>query len=124
MFEVISDVKYVNKMYTLHGYVGNPEERNDRYIQQSWYTGEPFIQTRLGYMAGNVICFVSKEEAYDFVEKFMTNPDRKNTHYINWKVIEYKPQGIKDKSITFKEINSKKYGRFYTIERIVCRRSF
>lgn len=111
MFKIIKEAIATDRMYTLHGFVGDPKERNDRYIQVSIWTGEPVIQTRCGYMAGNVVCFYSKEDAYAFIERFMTDPNRKNKHYINWQVIDYRPYDWKNRSYNFREVKSK-YGKF------------
>lgn len=113
VFELIKANEFVSKMYTLHGFVGDPSSNYTRYIQRSWYTGRPIIQSRFGYCAGNVVCFKSEKQAYDFIEKFMTDPDRKNKHDINWKVIRYKPLSNQSK-ISFKEKESK-YGEYYTL---------
>lgn len=112
MFKIVRNPSVVEKMYTLHGFVGDPSLRNDRYIQRSWYTGKPVINTRCGYRAGDVVCFTTKKEAYDFITNYMSDPRRKVKYHINWKVIEYRPQG--NGPTSFAECMSE-HGTYYTI---------
>lgn len=114
MFKVIKGETVVDKMYTLHGYVGDPVLGNDRYIQLSWHTKNPIINTRCAYSAGLVVCFTTKREAYDFITNYMSDPRRNVKYHINWKVIEYRPTGYKNR--VFAEKKSK-YGSYYVWER-------
>ena len=111
MLFIEKDLKKVDTVYTIHGYVGDPKLKNDRYIQQSAWTGEPIINTRCAYMLGRVVCFESKEQAERFLDKFVSHPDRKNKHKIDWKVIKYRSSASKDWGVVFKEVDSK-YGPY------------
>lgn len=112
MYRIIRRYEIVKDMYTLHGYVGNPKYRNDRYIQTSPWTGLPTIQTRLAYNAGNVVCFETVDQAYDFITKYMNNTNKVKYH-INWKVVKYNPKT--SKQITFRELYNSTYGSYYVI---------
>ena len=116
MFEIIRQSNYVEKMYTIHGYIGDPSLNYTRYIQLSYYSGKPIIQSRFGYSAGRVICFESKGQAYHFINMFMNDPERKNKNYIRWDVIEYKPMVSSFYRISLRE-NDSKYGKYYSIYR-------
>ncbi len=111
MFKIVKDSKSVNKMYTIHGYVGDPKLKNDRYIQRSAWTGEPIINTRCAYMAGRVVCFENREQANMFLDKFVSHPDRKNKYDIDWRIIEYRPSLVDGWGLVFKETDSK-YGTY------------
>ena len=112
MFKIVKNSKSVDKMYTIHGYVGDPKLKNDRYIQISAWTGEPIINTRCAYMTGRVVCFESKEQAKMFLDRFVSHPDRKNKYDIDWRIIEYKPHIVENYGIMLKETDSK-YGTYY-----------
>lgn len=114
MFTITRESKDVKTIYTLHGYVVNPIYKNDRYIQISWHTGEPIINTRCAYMAGKVVCFETEDDAYNFIERFMTDPCRKNKHYINWKVIKYRER--KNCDVEFTENVDPRYGKYLTVK--------
>ena len=111
MFKIVKESKMVDKMYTIHGYVGDPKLKNDRYIQQSAWTGEPIINTRCAYRAGSVVCFESKDQAQSFLKKFVSDPNRKNKYNIDWNVIEYRPGLVKGWGVIFREVDSK-YGTY------------
>jgi len=112
MFRVIKESSAVDKMYTLHGYVGDPSLKNERYIQLSLYTGKPIINTRCAYRAGGVVCFTSKKEAYEFITRYMSDPNRNVKFYINWNVIEYRPTGCRPTEFIERKSS---YGSYYVI---------
>lgn len=107
----------VDELYTIRGYVN--DRKNVRYIQFSFYSGDPIIQTRLGYSAYNVVVFKSEIDAFKFLVEFVSSKDRKNKYNISWDIVPYKASAANDVDVeaTYSEVNTK-YGPCFRMSNI------
>ena len=87
------------KLYVLKRFEG-PMNKRFSFIQFSYRTGKPVINSDIGYKLGSYVTFDNKEDACKFLKTFLTEKDRWNEE---WAVCEYEPQNRKDLNFEYKE---------------------
>jgi len=96
MDDVIYTIKGTDVIYTIKGSVYTYAGKADRYIQfrhnSRLQKDDPIIQSRMGYNRRDVVVFKTKEEAENFLDKFLSSDRRRTEYPIDWRIIEYKAQ--------------------------------
>lgn len=102
--ETGNQVKEVEKLYV----VKMPRNVNGHtrysYIQFSAWSGEPIINTDIGYNFYSVLAFDNAKDAEEFMVKFLADRGRSDEA---WAVYEYKPQNNSEFEFTYRPYNTK-----------------
>jgi len=120
MFKISSKV---DKMYIIRGERRVFGKKVYKHIQFNYMSGNPIIQTDIGYRQGDVVAFSNREEARAFMKNFFQTRVEQLIGDVRWKIVEYHPQVDKDFTITFTGTNTI-YGRCYKIDSIVAPKGY
>lgn len=102
------------KLYVLKRFEG-PMNKRFSFIQFSLHTGQPVINSDIGYRMGSYVTFNNKKDACEFLKTFLTEKDRWDEE---WVVCEYKPQNHKNLDFEYKETYTR-FGKCLHLYRVI-----